>query len=41
MGLVNKEHLTIILRYFSLFNKSYCCGYSLEAPKQGASNEYP
>ena len=22
-------------------NKNICCGYSLEAPRRGASNEYP
>ena len=28
--------------YFSYFvHKNLCCGYSLEAPKWGASNEYP
>ena len=28
--------------YFFLFlQKNICCGYSLEAPRQGASNEYP
>ena len=32
----------IILGYFFLFlHKNICCGYSLEAPRQGASNEYP
>ena len=26
----------------SLFlHENICCGYSLEAPRQGASNEYP
>ena len=27
--------------YFSYFSMKTCCGYSLEAPLQGASNEYP
>ena len=32
----------IILEIFFLFlHKNICCGYSLEAPHQGASNEYP
>ena len=32
----------IILRYFFLFlHENICCGYLLEAPCQGASNEYP
>ena len=32
----------IILGYFFLFlHKKICCGYSLEAPRRGASNEYP
>ena len=26
---------------FSFLHKNICCGYSLEAPQQGASNEYP
>ena len=25
---------------FSFFHKNICCGYSLEAPRGGASNEY-
>ena len=30
------------VRIFLLFlNKNICCGYSLEAPRRGASNEYP
>ena len=34
--------MMIILGYFLLFlHKNICCGYSLEAPCQGASNEYP
>ena len=32
----------IILGLFFLFiHKNICCGYSLEAPRRGASNEYP
>ena len=32
----------IILGYFFLFlHKHICCGYTLEAPHRGASNEYP
>ena len=32
----------IILGYFFLFLlKNVCCGYLLEAPRRGASNEYP
>ena len=32
----------IILDFFFLFlHKTICCGYSLEAPRRGASNEYP
>ena len=31
----------IMLGYFFLFlHKNICCGYSLEAAHQGASNEY-
>ena len=26
--------------FFLLFLKNICCGYSLEAPRQGTSNEY-
>ena len=32
---------TKILLSFLFLNESICCGYSLEAPRQGASNEYP
>ena len=32
----------IIKGYFSLFlHKNLCCGYSLESPRRGDSNEYP
>ena len=27
--------------YFSYFSTKTCCGYSLEAPRRGASNDYP
>ena len=27
--------------FFLFLNKNICCGYSLEAPRRGASNEYP
>ena len=27
--------------FFLLLHENICCGYSLEAPQQGASNEYP
>ena len=30
-----------MLIYFLFLNKNKCCGYSLEAPRRGASNEYP
>ena len=26
---------------FLIFPQNICCGYSLEAPRRGASNEYP
>ena len=29
------------LIFFLFLNENICCGYSLEAPHQGASNEYP
>ena len=33
---------TVLCRIFSLFlHENVCCGYSLEAPWQGASNDYP
>ena len=32
----------IIMGSFSLvLHQKICCGYSLEAPRRGASNEYP
>ena len=30
-----------ILLFFSFLHKNICCGYSLEVPHRGASNEYP
>ena len=27
--------------FFLFFDKNICCGYSLEVPLQGTSNEYP
>ena len=27
--------------FFLFFHENICCGYSLEAPQQGTSNEYP
>ena len=30
-----------VLIFFMLLHKSICCRYSLEAPRRGASNEYP
>ena len=27
--------------FFLFLNENICCGYSLEAPQRGASNEYP
>ena len=27
--------------FFLFIDKNICCGYSLEAPRQGASNEHP
>ena len=27
--------------FFLFLDKNICCGYSLEAPRGGASNEYP
>ena len=39
---VKEEYLVIIRGYFSLvLHKNICCGYSSEAPWEGASNEYP
>ena len=29
------------LIFFLLLDENLCCGYSLEAPQRGASNEYP
>ena len=30
-----------VLIFFLLLHENICCGYSLEAPHRGASNEYP
>ena len=30
-----------ILIFFSFLHENICCGYSLEVPQQGVSNEYP
>ena len=30
-----------MLIFFLFLHKNICCGYSLEAPRRGASNEYP
>ena len=30
-----------VLIFFLFFHEKVCCGYSLEAPQWGASNEYP
>ena len=27
--------------FFLFLNENICCGYSLEAPRRGTSNEYP
>ena len=31
----------VLGKYFSYFSNKTCCGYSLEVPHKGASNEYP
>ena len=33
--------MIIIGQFFLFLHKNICCGYSLEVPHQGASNEYP
>ena len=33
--------VSIRLIVFLFLHENICCGYSLEAPRQGASNEYP
>ena len=30
-----------VLIFFLFLHENICCGYSLEAPRGGASNEYP
>ena len=37
IGLVKSGYQVVFL----FLNKNICCGYSLEAPQWGASNEYP
>ena len=39
---LKEECLMIILGYFSpVLHKNVCCGYAIEAPQWGTSNEYP
>ena len=33
--------MKILGYFFSFLNDNICFGYSLEAPRRGASNEYP
>ena len=33
--------MIIMGSYSQVLHKNICCGYSLEAPQRGASNEYP
>ena len=40
-GVVEEACMMIILGEFPLFSIKICRGYSLEAPCQSASNEYP
>ena len=41
-GNIKEEYLAIILGLFFLFlHQNINCGYSLEVPCRGASNEYP
>ena len=41
-GIVKEDYLVMILGYFFLLlHKNICCGYSLEVPHRGTSNEYP
>ena len=35
------QALGIAMIFFLFFLEKICCGYSLEAPLRGASNEYP
>ena len=35
------EKITVRLIFFLFLHKNICCGYSLEVPGWGASNEYP
>ena len=36
-----KSALSVAMKWFSYFSVKTYCGYSLEAPRWGASNEYP
>ena len=36
-----QKRMFIRLIFFLLLHENLCCGYSLEAPHGGASNEYP
>ena len=39
---IKEEYLVIIMGWFSpVLHKNICCGYSLETPHRGTSNEYP
>ena len=39
-GIIKEDYLVIILgRFFLFLHKKICCGYSLEVPHQGTSNE--
>ena len=39
--LSNKDFLARKLIFLLFLEENICCGYSLEAPHRGASNEYP
>ena len=39
--LSNQDLLARKLSFFLFLKENICCGYSLEAPHWGASNEYP
>ena len=39
--LKSKNSVQKLLIFFLFLNKNICCGYSLEAPWGGVSNEYP
>ena len=39
---IKEEYLGLFPGFFFLFlHKNICCGYSLEATRQGTSNKYP